>query len=68
MTLVVYTYRSIRFISGELRKILDIIQNGIISKAVFFFFFQSKEKKTKKQHNPWVSAIHMIYLLKGEVF
>lgn len=44
MTLVVYTCISLSFILGELRRILDTVQNGIIPKAIFLSKVRKKNE------------------------
>lgn len=47
----------IGIILGALRRILDKVQNGINSKALFFFPQKSKGKKRSS-----VSSLHLIYI------
>lgn len=51
----------IGIILGALRRILDKVQNGINSKALFFFSPKSKGKKRKAS----VSSLHLIYIYCG---
>lgn len=46
---MVYIRVSIGFILDELRRSLDMVQNGIISKAAFRFFFLKKRKEGRKK-------------------